>query len=74
TRNPAQTSGVFYCLKFSLFLSEPGLSDRSRSSFLTPFPIWSASCLADICPSIQLLNRKSTECDASTFLVMLALL
>ncbi|WP_206540883.1 hypothetical protein, partial [Aeromonas hydrophila] len=71
---PAHLSGVFYCLKFSLFLSEPRLFDSPRSSFLAPFPIWSASCLVDICPSIQLLNRKSTECDASTFLVMPALL
>ncbi|WP_228520146.1 hypothetical protein, partial [Aeromonas hydrophila] len=74
TRNPAHLSGVFYCLKFSLSLSEPGLSDRSRSSFLISFLIWSTSCLVDISPSIQLLNRKSTECDASTFLVMPALL
>ncbi|WP_211090018.1 hypothetical protein, partial [Aeromonas hydrophila] len=72
--NPAHLSGVFYCLKFSLFLSEPRFSVRARLSFLTPFPICSASCLADICPSIQLLHRKSTECDASTFLVMPALL
>jgi hypothetical protein len=49
---------VFYCLKFSLFLSEPHLSDRSRSSFLTSFLIWSTSCLADISPSISLAGAN----------------
>ncbi|WP_324022879.1 hypothetical protein, partial [Aeromonas caviae] len=80
TRNPAHSSGVFYCLKFSLTGGQAGTmvlfpavfsdtrihhpSQYRRVCGLSLLNIYSKACILDI---------KSTECDASTFLVMPAL-
>ncbi|WP_206667037.1 hypothetical protein, partial [Aeromonas dhakensis] len=73
-KKPAHLSGLFYCLKFSDFSPKCSSSVRSATTLLTLLLVRFTHYGADICPSIQLLSRKSTECDASTFLAMPALL
>ncbi|WP_206194326.1 hypothetical protein, partial [Aeromonas dhakensis] len=73
-KKPAHLSGLFYCLIFSHFSPKCGSVVRSATTLLTLLLVRFAHYGVDICPSIQLLSRKSTECDASTFLAMPALL